>query len=262
MNNTPVEYIIKLAGVRLLLRFRQPGTEQYFRDYLDCRYTQAENYREQPNLPVVEVPDIDELLEQMELIPVTDAFSEYSAMLFPVSDALLRFNRFCFHGAAFIWHEKAYIFTAPTGVGKTTQYRNWKKRYGKEVHILNGDKPVLEVGRDGTIWVHHSPWSGKERYSSRRTAKLGGIIYLEQGKENVVQRLSESEAVYPFIQEVFSLMREAEDCHLIADLTEQVLTRIPVWKLVNTGDVSSAELMHDTLQRAEMQNCDESGGKT
>ena len=39
----------------------------------------------------------------------------------------------------------------------------------------------------------------------------------------------------------------AEDVRKICELEEKLLTKIPVWKLMNRGDKESAKLCHDTL---------------
>lgn len=88
-------------------------------------------------------------------------YIEYMELCPKLSDAMLPFNRVFFHGTAFLWRGKAWIFAAVSGTGKTTQYLHWKALYGEEVQIINGDKPVLAFD-DGNITVHPSPWNGKE----------------------------------------------------------------------------------------------------
>ena len=70
--------------------------------------------------------------------------------------------------------------------------------------MLNGDKPILEF-REQEIWVHPSPWKGKENMGQMLSAPLGGIILLEQSTENVWRSVSINDAVMPlFFQFVFS----------------------------------------------------------
>ena len=91
----------------------------------------------------------------------SEAYIEYMELSLKISDALLPFNRVIFHGTAFLWREKAWIFTAVSGTGKTTQYLRWKAIFGEEVQILNGDKPILAVDGENII-VYPSPWNGME----------------------------------------------------------------------------------------------------
>lgn len=175
------------------------------------------------------------------------AFSEYTELVCTVSEALLGYGRICIHGLAFIWRGKAYLLTGPSGIGKTTQYRNWKALYGKDVMILNGDKPILEFRDGGGITVHPSPWNGKEGYGSRRTADLAGIICLKQGREDAIRRMSPRESALAILPQFFVRMFTEESCHGFCRLAERLVEEIPFWELTNLGGPASAVLTHDTL---------------
>ena len=68
--------------------------------------------------------------------------AEADALIPVISDWLL--PKGCvFHSAAFWWRGKAYLLTGPSGIGKSTQLRNWMDLYPKETELINGDKPIL-----------------------------------------------------------------------------------------------------------------------
>ena len=48
----------------------------------------------------------------------TDAYIEECEISGAAGTALLPFGRAVFHGAAFVWRQKAWIFAAPSGTGK------------------------------------------------------------------------------------------------------------------------------------------------
>lgn len=175
------------------------------------------------------------------------ADQEFFLLHLGVSNALLEYKRCLFHGVAFIFQGKAFIFTAPSGTGKSTQFKHWKKLFGKDVQIINGDKPILEFCKDKTIVVHPSPWNGKENFHGYRSAPLAGIIYLEQGKENAITRLTPQEAVIPIYKQFLYLPEKEEHIRAVCRLEDSLLRNIPVWKLVNLGDLDSAQLTHDVL---------------
>lgn len=78
-------------------------------------------------------------------------------------------------------------------------------------------------------------------------APLGGIIYLEQGKENKITRMKPQEAVIPIYKQFLFLPVTGEAIHAVCQLENVLLRNIPVWKLVNLGDAASAQLTHDVL---------------
>lgn len=175
-------------------------------------------------------------------------YIEYMELCPRVSDALLSFDRVIFHGVAFKWRERAWIFTAPSGTGKTTQYIRWKTLFGGEVSIINGDKPVLSFANDN-ITVHPSPWNGKEGMGQQLSAPLGGIVMLRQSGKNSIERVSAKDAAgVLFIQFLFS-RNTPDDVRRVCRMEERMLRNIPVWRLENRGDADSARLCHDTLAK-------------
>ncbi len=175
---------------------------------------------------------------------------EMGELLFQTSSYLLRHEACLFHGVAFLWRGRAWIFTGPSGAGKSTQYMQWKLRYPEELVIINGDKPVISRGANGKFFASGSPWNGKEHFGQALEAPLGGVIWLDQSKENRLESMSpEQAAPRLFLQFLLRPADEAELARLIA-LEEALLAQVPVWHLMNLGDRASAELLHDALAEA------------
>ena len=180
----------------------------------------------------------------------SEPYIEYMELCPRLSDAMISFNRVFFHGTAFLWHGKAWIFAAVSGTGKTTQYLLWKELYGEEVQIINGDKPVLAFD-DGNITVHPSPWNGKEGMGQLISAPLGGIILLQQSDSNRIRKISASEAAGKiFVQFLFG-RKTVEEVHAVCRLEETLLQQTPGWLLENRGDVASAKLCRNTLMEVQ-----------
>ena len=177
----------------------------------------------------------------------SDSYVEHMELCTKISNILLEHDRVFFHGTAFVWRERAWILSAPPGTGKTTQYVLWKLLYGDEIQLLNGDKPVLELTGNG-FTVHHSPWRGKENMGQELTAPLGGIILLEQGSENRIERLGREAVIPVFRQFLYEI--NSDSVKKVFELEDKLLRSIPVWRLYNLGDRASAMLCHDTLEEA------------
>lgn len=175
--------------------------------------------------------------------PIYVEHVELSVLL---SDFLLNYDRVFFHGTAFIWRDKAWIISAPPETGKTTHFMLWKKLWGREVQILNGDKPVLEC-RDGGITVHPSPWNGKENMGTLLSAPLGGIVMLERGEENRIERLGK-DAILPVYAQFLYSAKKTEAVGKVFALEDKILRAVPVWRLYTRGDEASARLCHDTIE--------------
>ena len=78
-------------------------------------------------------------------------------------------NTLLMHASAVSYEGNGIVFTASSGVGKTTQAELWAKY--KNAKILNGDKVFLKREQDG-IHAWGSPWKGSSPYALNDSAKL------------------------------------------------------------------------------------------
>lgn len=201
-----------------------------------------------PAPDAVEIP-AEEVEKWCTLWKINDAaYGEYVISCSYVSQYLMNFDRIIFHGAAMLWKGKAYIFTAPSGTGKTTQIKHWIELYGNEIQIINGDKPILKICDNGQIIVYPSPWKGKEGMGNDcLCAPLGGIIMLSQAKENSIDQIMPSRSAGVLMGRLYSSFQNVDDIHTGARLLESILAVTPVWHLKNKGDAESAILTHDVI---------------
>ncbi|MBQ4341233.1 MAG: hypothetical protein II756_01870, partial [Clostridia bacterium] len=145
---------------------------------------------------------------------------------------------------SFVYRGKAWLLCGPSGVGKTTQYRNWMKRFPGEIEIICGDMPALEAREDGSVWVHPSPWNGKERFGAPDgSAELMGIVRLVQAKANEFEPLAPAEAVVPLLRQFAVRPETAGQIRLLAAIAEKVLSSAPAMLYRNRGDLESTEIL-------------------
>ncbi|MCR4673172.1 MAG: hypothetical protein K5637_08110 [Lachnospiraceae bacterium] len=236
-------YPVTVSGLKFLLDLRIPRTEAYFRSF---RSVSAETETGLPGAIAVPMLDESSLREEASRLGGDISYAEYSLLVEPFANLLLSHERFLFHGAAMLWHDKAYLFTGKSRAGKSTQLMNWLKLFPEETEVINGDKPVIE--RSGIDFiVHPSPWSGKEGLNGTKPAPLGGIIYLEQGKADMISRISAQEAAFPLFLQFLYEPDCAERADLVCGYERSLLEKVPVWKLTNTGTEESALLTRREL---------------
>ena len=233
-------YTGKIGQVELQFQFRFDDTFRYFKNWLsECK--------DECSDPVhVTQQDFD---DQKRWGLVENPYAEFLLSAYRACDELLKYNRCIFHGAVFLWRGKAFIFTAHSGTGKSTQLFNWEKLYGDEIKIMNGDKPVL-YSESNRVMVYPSPWKGKEGLGDDSlSAPLGGIIILEQGKKNQIERLIPQKSIPQLFRRILFTVETEESVHRAAAMIEAIVMNVPVWKLINTGDSDSAELTYETIRK-------------
>ena len=232
-------YAGSFAGEQLTFSFRHAETAGLFNGWLTPSGA-AER--------MVTVPETDCECWIREYGMRDDGCTEFGMSINRVSDMLSHTGRCLIHAAAFTLDGRAYLLAADSGTGKSTQLRHLRKIYGDAVRVINGDKPVLRLGPDGEVTVHPSPWKGKEEWGDDTlSAPLGGIILLEQGKENRMERSSPVYCAARLLSLIFSAFESEGDVRALCRIEEGMLRTAPVWKLVNLGDVASARLLHDTI---------------
>ena len=229
------------SGIGLDFQFHYPGTASFYGNWLTPCDGTYEN---------VCVPEEDIELWQKRFNIPDPAYTEYTLSCSYACDRLMQDDRLVFHGAVFLWKGSAYLFTAPSGTGKTTQLKHWDRLYPDEVCILNGDKPILEVTSGKDILVHPSPWKGKEGYGRDDiTAPLKGIILLKQEKENSIEPMEPADAASALFGRIYSTFNTEKEVLTAGMLIEKILKKTPVWLLKNRGDEMSATMTHDFLSK-------------
>ena len=124
----------------------------------------------------------------------TRAELENTAIYRRIATKLPEYDALVFHGSAVAVGEKAFLFTASSGTGKTTHTRLWLKNIPGS-YVVNGDKPVLRV-TEGKVLVCGTPWMGKEGLGCAKDAELKALCFLNRGAENRIEKTTLS-AVLP-----------------------------------------------------------------
>ncbi len=131
----------------------------------------------------------------------SEAYLETLAVYRRIAVRMPDYNTWLMHGSAVAAGDSAFLFTAASGIGKTTHTRLWLQTIPGS-YVINGDKPLLQL-RNGRCTVWGTPWSGKERMNRNAGVPLRGICILERGKENRIEELSFMDAVPLLLQQSY-----------------------------------------------------------
>lgn len=169
----------------------------------------------------------------------SEPYLETLSLLRKISDLLPAHHRFLIHGASISYEDKAYLFTAPSGTGKSTHIRLWKKHLGDKVKIVNGDKPFisLDQGEEGTIYplIYGTPWAGKERWQRNCAEPLKGICFVQRGTTNTIRKLQPEECIMMLFHQVY-LPDNQTAVGQTLELVDMLVKHVPLYLL--TCDIS------------------------
>lgn len=131
-----------------------------------------------------------------------DRSLETLAVYRKISDFALTRNTLLFHGSVIACGNRACLFTASSGTGKSTHTRLWREVYGSRVYMVNDDKPLLKV-TDSGILACGTPWNGKHHLGTNCMVPLQAIVILRRGTENEIREISPGEALPMLMQQSY-----------------------------------------------------------
>ncbi|MBQ3069900.1 MAG: hypothetical protein IJD01_08165 [Clostridia bacterium] len=178
--------------------------------------------------------------EELSRLPAaTNGVREAAALLRAVSAQLPAFDRLVLHAASVTMDGHAYTFVAPSGTGKTTHVRLWKQRFAGRAEILNGDRLLVHIRKDG-VMAFGGPWRGKEGLGQNAFAPLKGLFLLTRSDMARCEPLSPSEMLPHLLRAVRYPKSEKERLQTLS-LLEQLISLVPCYRLYAPLSMSAAE---------------------
>lgn len=163
---------------------------------------------------------------------------------FALPHILLHKERLVLHASYISHKDRAILFTAPSGTGKSTQAELWRKHRGAE--ILNGDRAVVGL-REEQPFAFGFPMSGSSEYCVNRSLPLSCIVSLKQGPENIIRRLKGRDALRVLLNGTYSDPKHPEDFARNMNTAISLLC-VPVFELSCRPDVGAVEALEQALQ--------------
>lgn len=121
------------------------------------------------------------------------------ASLLSLERRMYHFHEFVLHSAYLCVNQSAILFTAPSGTGKSTQADLWVKY--QNGRVINGDRTLLKF-EDHQLMACGWPICGSSEICFNEKYPITCIVYLSQGKENRIERLSYKETVKKLLSEI------------------------------------------------------------
>ena len=220
---------------------------QYFYDC--CIDYLAEG--EEPQISIL-ATDEDLAYEQSKSegdFPMTKSYLEFIALFRQFCEKVLDFGVVLCHGSVVELDGKAFMFTAPSGTGKSTHARLWRETFGDKVIMINDDKPLLRFETDG-VYAYGTPWDGKHHLSTNKRAKLAGICFLHQAENNSIKKNSPDESV-PLLMNQIYRPRTTEGLIKTMDYAEQLIQTVPMYSMGCTISKEAAEMAYSAMKMGD-----------
>lgn len=179
---------------------------------------------------------------------LTDDLREYMLVGKAFYDHLISRGGMMLHASAVVVDGEAYLFSAPSGTGKSTHTALWLRRF-PGAYVLNDDKPALFL-RDGRVMAAGTPFSGKFDVSVNTAVPLRAVAFIVRSADNRIEPVSDKRALY----ELLNQTSRPADVALYAKLLQNaaaVIEKTPIYKLYCNMDVQAAEVAYNAMRKGE-----------
>ena len=161
---------------------------------------------------------------------------------------LLEFDGLMLHASAVMADGRAYLFSGPCGMGKSTHAKLWLDAFGDRAVILNDDKPALR--RLETGWrVYGTPWCGKDGINKNDSAELAGICFLHRG-DTKIRRISPLEALPQILRQTGG-RSSAELAQRFLPLLDRLLRETPLFDFYSHAAPEDALVTYQAMNDAK-----------
>lgn len=154
------------------------------------------------------------------------------------------------HSSAVAVDGKAYLFSAPSGTGKSTHTQLWLRTFGNRATLLNDDKPAIRVFDEG-VFAYGTPWSGKHDYSFNEKVPLQGIAFLSRGSENKIVLAPKALAIRHFLEQTVR-PKERDASSKMLDVMSSVIDRVPIYLLSCNMEPEAVQTAYNAMVKGEV----------
>lgn len=165
-----------------------------------------------------------------------------------IADRMIDEDYLLMHGAVVAKDGEAYIFTAPSGTGKTTRVQFWMDLYPDSI-IVNGDKPMIHVTEE-KIFVCGTPWAGKEGWGRNIQVPIRAIYLLERAEQDSVKKIQPREAVMGLLRQTHrfdEMEKDRQKVHMVAKMAGKV----HFFRYRSTMTAESVRMAYEAAQAVE-----------
>lgn len=165
--------------------------------------------------------------------------------------SLLKRECVVLHASAVMYEGQAYLFTAPSSGGKSTQARLWEEHF--HAVLINGDKVILH--NDGTqLIAYGSPIAGSSGIYRNLSAPVAAIAHLEKASCNRVSDVSKRDAFLLLYSEAVKSNWDSMFNQRLMSVLESYPMNTRIVKLQCVPDASAADCLINFIKKERDQS--------
>lgn len=177
----------------------------------------------------------------------TKQMCEKGILKYYIDEIAVDHDAFPFHASALSYKGDGYVFTALSGVGKSTHAKIWQETFGKDVIIINDDRPYLKVVGN-RVYAYSHPQAGKHNLYNNTMCEVKIIGKIIRDDRNFIKRIPKNE-MFPFLVQQTFTMDKREITVKILSLIKKVLNCTRFYEIHCNMDSNSAYIIHNQINK-------------
>ena len=161
---------------------------------------------------------------------------------------IINFGAMLIHSSAIYLDGSAYLFSADSGVGKSTHTRLWLKAFGDRVHIFNDDKPVVRIYENEVI-ACSTPFDGGSGIALNESAPLKAVVFVERGEKNSVRIPELKEIIQKLYFQTAHMVDAKTAAEMLTNFEMLIKSGVKFYTLTCNMDIEAAHVAYNAIVR-------------
>lgn len=172
-------------------------------------------------------------------LDITPPIAENVVLCTDFNRRLMKYFGSYIHSSALLFDNKVYLFSANSGVGKSTHTKKWLKRFGERAVVINDDKPSFRF-IDGKCIIYGTPFAGGTDIQKNLSAELGALVFIERSDINALEKIPISKAIALLLEQSPKRANEQMGERQL-EMYSMLLTKYPAYLLKCNMDDSAVD---------------------
>ena len=190
------------------------------------------------NRPYPDYADTEDV--KLTVDHMREGFKFYTALIDKYNGTML-------HSSAVVVDNKAYLFSAVSGTGKSTHTEKWLELFGDQAYILNDDKPAIRI-IGGCTYAYGTPWSGKHDISENKAIKIQGICFLSRDNYDWIKPMDKTVAALRIYHGGFRRISEQLVVKQL-EVVDQIVSIVPIYEMGCTPTINAAKIAYEAMSK-------------
>ena len=250
MNKENIEYFkIILADKKIEIECNYRAVLSQCRDYL-AKFDAPDFVIKATQEEIVAERKSNVISEKYPGIAVVqaDEFIELQVIYKKIAKEMLACDTLLMHGSVISTDNWGYMFTAPSGTGKSTRTKIWMEQL-PESFVVNGDKPLISV-KEKCAYAYGTPWCGEEGWNTNTKVPLRAIFLLERAGEqedSYIEEISIGKA-FPVLVQQTNRPQNAETMRKTIQLLLSLESKVKFYRFRSTPTPEAIHLAYETAR--------------